>query len=167
MKRIMQFLTAPIFADDEEKTRHAYLLNVIAISSCLAAFIYSVIVPEGRSLYGELAIGVTLIVWLVMRRGYVRTASILLVAGISLVIGLVVIAAGGVTSYEYDALIVPILFSGLLLGWQVTIALTVLSVLFGAFASQTNPIYSYRILDHQQLIFQPGGHISDVVTAHD
>jgi len=36
MKRIMQFLAAPIFADDEEKTRHAYLLNGRKDAVCMA-----------------------------------------------------------------------------------------------------------------------------------
>jgi PAS domain S-box-containing protein len=140
MKQIMQFLAPPIFIHDEEKTRTAYLLNVITISSFLAALIYGLIVPAGRSIYGGLVIGITLIVWLVMKRGYVRAASILLVAGISLIIGLVVIAAGGAASYEYGAFIVPILFAGLLLGRQAAVSLAIFSVLYGVLLLQADSL---------------------------
>ena len=132
MKRIMQFLARPVFTDAEEKTRNAYLLNVITISSFLGALLHSLIVPAARAVYGELAMGVTLIVWVAMQRGHIRGASITLVAGITSVVALVVIANGGVTAPEYGAFIAPILFAGLLLGWRATISLAIFSVLFGA-----------------------------------
>ncbi len=140
MKRIKHFLAPPAFADDEEKTRNGYLLNVITISSFLAALLYSFIVPDERSLYGGLAVGVTLIVWLAMQRGYIRAASITLVAGITIVIALVVIAAGGVNAPEYGTFIVPILFAGLLLGWRVTLPLAIFSVLFGGALIQADSL---------------------------
>ncbi|MCI0609659.1 MAG: PAS domain S-box protein [Anaerolineae bacterium] len=131
-KQIMYFLASPVFAENEDKTRNAYLLNVITISSFLAALSYGLIVPAERLIYAALAMAVTLIVWLVMKGGYIQVASILLVTGIFLVIAIAVITAGGVRAPEYGAFIVPILFSGLLLGWRFTFALAIASVLFGA-----------------------------------
>src|SRR5574342_850292 len=101
MKRILQFLSPPVFADDEEKTRTAYLLNIITIASFLGALIYGLIVPAERIPYSVLAMGVALIVWLVMKRGHIWAASITLVGGLSIVLALAVITAGGINAPEY------------------------------------------------------------------
>ena len=60
LKRIMHFLSPPVFADDEEKTRTANMLNVIAISSFFAALLYSLMAPAERLPYIGLAIGIIL-----------------------------------------------------------------------------------------------------------
>ena len=131
-KQILHFLAPPVFAEDEEKTRKAFLLHVINISSFVAALLYGLIMPEEGVIYAALAMAVTLIVWLVMMGGYIQTTSILLVSGIFLVIAMTVINAGGVKAPEYGAFIVPILFAGLLLGWKGTAFIAVCSILFGA-----------------------------------
>ncbi|HMD81033.1 MAG TPA: hypothetical protein VKE92_06980, partial [Anaerolineales bacterium] len=109
---MMHFLAPLVFADDEEKTRTAYQLYVITISTFFAALSYGLIVPAERVIYAALAIAITLTVWLVMRGGYIQAASIMLVTGIFLVITIAVITAGGVKAPEYGAFIVPILFAG-------------------------------------------------------
>ena len=131
-ERIIHFFAPSVFVGDEEKTRNAQLLNVITISSFLAALIYEWILPEERTQYAWVAAGVSLLAWLLMKRGYIRWASILLVSGLSIAIAFAVIAAGGVYAPEYAAFVVPILFSGLLLGWRVTVAMVIISILFGA-----------------------------------
>jgi PAS domain S-box-containing protein len=131
-ERITHFLAPSVFVGDEAKTHNAHLLNVITISSFLAALIYEWILPEERTQYAWLAAGVSLLAWLLMKRGYVGGASIVLVSGLSIAIALAVIAAGGVYAPEYGAFVVPILFSGLLLGWRVTVAMVIISTLFGA-----------------------------------
>ncbi|MEO5887652.1 MAG: hypothetical protein ABIQ77_08315, partial [Anaerolineales bacterium] len=132
LKRIMYFLSPPVFADDEEKTRTANLLKVIAISSFFAALCYGLIAPVGRVIYAGLATAVILIVWLLIQSGSIRAASIALISGTFLVIALLVMASGGVNAPEYGAFIIPILFAGLLLGWRVTVLTMLCSVLFGA-----------------------------------
>ena len=150
----MHFLSPPVFADDEEKTRQASLLNVITISSFFAVLAYGLITPAERMIYAGLAIAVILIVWSVMRAGYVQAASITLVSGIFLLIALLVIASGGLNAPKYGAFIVPILFSGLLLGWKVTVFTTLCSVLFGAALLQAD---SLALLpkpdDHNPVVF--------------
>jgi len=140
MKRITQNFVSPVFADDEEKTRNARLLNIITISSFFSALAYSLIAPAGYAIYSRVGVGLTLIVWLVMQRGHIRAASIMLVAGVNILIAGLVIAAGGVNAPEYGGLIVPILFAGLLLGWRVTVSLTIFSVLFGAVLIQADSL---------------------------
>jgi PAS domain S-box-containing protein len=140
MKQIVHFLAPPVFADDEEKTRTANLLNVITISSFLAALTYGVIVPVERVLYAGLAMGAILIAWLLLKSGHLQVASFILVISISIVIAVAVITAGGVEAVEYGAFIIPILFSGLLLGWRATVALVIASILFGAALIQANTL---------------------------
>jgi PAS domain S-box-containing protein len=139
--RIRRFLAPPIFAANEEKSRNAYLLNSITISSFLAALIYEMILPAERTLYAWLAAAVSLLAWLLMKRGHIRWASIVLVSGLSIAIALAVIAAGGLNAREYSAFIVPIMFSGLLLGRRVTVAMVAASVLFGAVLFQADSFH--------------------------
>ena len=131
-KGITHLFAPPNFADNEEKDRNAYLLNAVTISSFIAALIYEMILPAGRIQYAWLAAAVSLFSWLLMKRGHIRWAAIMLVGGLSIVIALAVIAAGGLNAPEYSAFIVPVMFSGLLLGWRVTLAMVIASVLFGA-----------------------------------
>lgn len=132
LKKIKHSFVSPVFAGDEEKSRLAYLLNIVTISSFLAAFCYGLVAPPQRAVNAGLAMGVTVIVWVVMKRGYIRAASITLVIGLYLIVAITTIAAGGVDAPEYGAFIVPILFSGLLLGQRVTMLVTTASIIFGA-----------------------------------
>src|SRR5215207_6332174 len=154
LKKIVHFLSPPIFADDEEKTRTANLLNVITVSSLLAALSYGFIAPKERVIYVGLATTIILIVWLAMQVGYIRVASIILVSGLFVVIALLVIASGGVIAPEYGAFIVPILFAGLLLGWKVTFWIALCSIFFGAALLQAD---SFALIprppDHTPIVF--------------
>jgi len=132
MKRILRFLAPPVFADDEEKTRNARLLNIITISSLVGALLFTPFVPAERVPYISLAIGIILIIWLIMRRGYIKAASIAMVAGISIVLIIGAVTSGGVRAPGYGAFIVIILFTGLLLGWKASVGMTIFSVLCGA-----------------------------------
>ena len=140
MKLIVHFLAPHVFADDEEKSRTAYLLNVITISSFLVVLTYGVIVPRERILYAGLAMGAILIAWLLVKSGHLQVASFILVISSSIVIAVTVITAGGIEAVEYGAFIIPILFSGLLLGWRATVALVIASILFGAALLQANSL---------------------------
>src|SRR5688572_5613958 len=128
---IKYFLAPPVFADDPEKTRNAYLLNFITVTSLLNALIFMPFAPAARIPYFGLAIGVILAIWFIMRRGYIKAASIAIVAGISLVIVVGAITSGGVRAPGYGAFTVVILFAGLLLGWKAAVGMTMISILCG------------------------------------
>ena len=68
MKRIKRFFAPPVFADDEEQTRKAYLLNSITLSVLLGALLYGLVVPADHKRYAALEIGIALIVWLLVHR---------------------------------------------------------------------------------------------------
>jgi PAS domain S-box-containing protein len=152
-KRIKQFFAPPVFSNDSERARVAYLLNVVTISSFLAASAYAIVAPSGRIPYAGLAVMVTVIAWGMMKSGRIRGASILLVAGLYFVVAVTSAGAGGVRAPEYGAFIVPILFSGLLLGWRTTVVVTLASILFGG---------ALIAADHSSLL--PGPAPYDLVT---
>ena len=154
LKKIVHFLAPPVFADDEEKTCTANLLNVSIVSSLFAALSYGFIAPGERVIYARLATAIILVVWLAMQVGYIRAASITLVSGLFAVIALLVIASGGVTAPEYGAFIVPILFAGLLLGWKVTLWTALCSIFFGAALLQADSLTLIpRPTDHAPIVF--------------
>gem|GEM_PF-877941 len=137
-KRIMQFLSPPVFADDEEKTRTANMLNMIAISSFFAALLYGLMAPAERLPYIGLAIGIILTAWLAMRRGYVRTAAVAMVTGISAVFVISVFTGGGVRAPAYGGFFVAILLAGLFLGWKAALSVTMFSILYGMILLQAD-----------------------------
>lgn len=129
-KQIRYFLAPPVFAGDEEKTRSAYLLNLITISSLVGTLLYSLLATTERPYVG-LVVGVILMAWFAMRRGYVRTASIALVGGIFGVLVIGVFTGGGVRAPGYSGFFIVILLAGLLLGWKAAITSAFLSILYG------------------------------------
>ena len=131
LKKIVHFLSPPVFADDEEKTRKAYLLNVITISSLVGVLLYDLFVSPERLPYVWLAIGVVLTVWLVMRRGYVNAASITMVTGISAILVISIFTGGGVRAPAYSGFFVTILLAGLLVSWKAALSVAMFSILYG------------------------------------
>ncbi len=131
IKKFLIIFTAPTFEEDEGKTRIARLLNVIVLSSLLAALLYLPFTSLERTPYIVLAIGLILMVWLAMKRGFIRFASIVLVVGISAVFVVSIFTNGGVQAPEFSGLIIVILFAGILIGWKTAIAMMMLSILYG------------------------------------
>ena len=80
-----RFLTAPVFPDDEEKTRVAGFINAIVLSNIpiLALFIIIRAATGAGELFGPANLVLAgiiitlLVVWLFMRAGWVRLAGYL------------------------------------------------------------------------------------------
>jgi len=139
---IRQLLTAPQFEDDEEKTRIAQLLHTILITLPLVMVILIValllVFGLPRSLYGAympvsaaiLAIAaIGLLFW--VRRGHVRSTSIILIALIWLPITSWLLSLGGTIRGDNTVIgyILVIVLAGLLLGQKAARILTALSLL--------------------------------------
>ena len=135
---VKYFLTPPVFADDEGKSRKAYLLNIITISAFLGALIYGPFAPESRLPYLGLALGITFAAWLAMRRGYVNAASLTVVIGVSAVLAINTFSDGGVRSPAYNGFFVVILLAGFLLGWKAAAGVTIFSILYGILLLQAD-----------------------------
>ena len=140
LKRMTHFFAPPVFADDEEKTRNAYLLNVIALSVFLGALLYRQFAPMEYILIIDLEMGVALASWLVMRGGYGRGASLMIVTGTSALLAISAFISDGVRAPLYSGFFVTILLGGLLLGWRGATGVAIFSILYGMILLQAEAL---------------------------
>lgn len=133
-----QWLTPPIFSDDEEKSRAAALLNTILLTLLAISGVYFVAAPflETSLRAGLSANAGTIVVYLsilaLMRRGYVRLAGRLFVATFWLMVTLVAIGYGSTVTPAFLSYFSSILVTGILLGGPSAIWLAGLSIITGA-----------------------------------
>ena len=128
-----------IFPDDEDKTRSAVVLNRIGWSTLIVLlFILGIRVIQGRDVnllevnrvlaIVGLAIALTLVF---ARKGYVKTASVLLVATLWSGLSYITWVADGIRDVAFFGYCIPILLAGLLLGWRGAAGTIFVSVLSG------------------------------------
>ena len=132
MTLLKYWLAPPVF-DDEEKTHQAYLLNVILLSliAIPIPFIIYLLIrrPEeaNRALILIAASELSNFILLIMlKRGYVRLASVLLIATIWLFLMASSVTSAGIYGVAYmlgNALVITI--AGILLGGRGALAMTV------------------------------------------
>ena len=147
INRSVHLLRAPNF-EDEDKTRTAKLLNVILITMLTLAIVYLFMAPiiEPNPLAGLIGNGITVVVYLsvfiLMRRGQVQLASLLFSSSLWLMVSLLAIAYGGVTTPALFSYFSCIVVAGLLLGDWPTFAFAGLSIAsgFGVFLAEFNGI---------------------------
>lgn len=126
---IQRIFLAPVFEDDEEKTRIAGLLNVVALACVLVALTIGVAAPFvfARPDITLAVASVVLILALVslalMWRGYVQLASVLLLFGLWTSFTILMFLSGGVNSVFAMGYVTTTMLAGLLLGGQVAIVL--------------------------------------------
>lgn len=132
--RLRRFLAPPIFAD-EEKTRVALVLNSFVWSAIaiLLSIILFRMVAWAENGYVPILVLLTVVGVLaggqiLIRRGYVRGASIFLVSALWIVMTYQAWEADGIRDAAVIAYIVVIIFSSLLLGWRFASAVGGLSV---------------------------------------
>ncbi|RPI91042.1 MAG: GAF domain-containing protein [Chloroflexi bacterium] len=140
LKQLIKILAPPIFPDDEDKTRRALYANaitlfflgiVIAVQAFLRLFQgYAAFEIFDLAFIGVAAVCITSLV--LLRRGHVRSASIMLIS-------LVWVASNGMAAQEFGAKdasylvnFAIILMTGLLLSWPAAWIVTVLSIISGA-----------------------------------
>ena len=134
MKRVMNWFTPPVF-EDEVKTQQAYLLHVILWTLIFVPIIYLLFVfIEGtddptralaQSAFGEIT---NVILLIMLRRGYVRLASILQVSAFWLFFTVTAITGNGIRGEAY------------LLGYSLVIAIA--GMLIGAIGASIFTIVS-------------------------
>jgi PAS domain S-box-containing protein len=139
MRRIKSWLTPPVF-EDEVKTQQAYLLHVILWTLICVPIVYLVFLfvrgtddPNRalvQSAFGEIA---NVILLMLLRRGYVRAASVLQVSAFWLFFTITAATGDGVRGEAYllgYSLVIAI--AGMLLGAMGASVFTVLSLAAGA-----------------------------------
>jgi GAF domain-containing protein len=139
LKRVGLLLTPPNFPEDEDRTRRAKSANVIAIVFLLTSIAFEVAVrwsagPARLSPFDWSLVLVTIscIASLVLlRRGHVLAASALPVIVVWLAANGLAATGFGASDPYYLANFAIILTAGLLLGWQGSLIVTVLSIIAG------------------------------------
>jgi GAF domain-containing protein len=129
----------PAFPEDEDKTRSAVILNTIGwITLFVLLGILVIRIIEGGDVNlvevnGTLAIvGIAIALMLYLsRRGYVGTASLLLVATLWGGLSYIAWVADGIRDVTFFAYSIPILLAGLLLGWRGAAGTIFVSLLSG------------------------------------
>ena len=140
-KTFRRFFAPPTFPEDEDKTRLASILNIIGWSSI--AVLLTLLLIQNITPQASVRIGVNLIFLLVIliaslalyasRQGYVRVASLMMVAIGWLGLTSFAWAAEGIRDVAVFGYFIPILMAGLLLGWEGAVGFTVLSGIAGWF----------------------------------
>src|SRR5689334_19794682 len=134
-----KFFSAPVFPEDEDKTRSAAILNIIGWSTVFIVLAILLIrVVQGRDVHLVevnfvlvlvlIAIGLMLFL---SRQGYIKTAGLLLVTTIWMGLSYLTWIADGIRDVAFFGYSVPILVAGLLLGWQGAVSFTLLSIISG------------------------------------
>ncbi len=147
LNQVRTFLIAPIFSEDEDKTRKARYAHRIALAFLGIAVIYEAgiriflsykdISPVDLMILGLI---VTCVVGLMLlRNGHVYAASMLLVVLIWFVTNSIAASGYGTQDASFLTNFTVILMAALLLNWQASLIITVLSISSGlglAYAEQ-------------------------------
>jgi diguanylate cyclase (GGDEF)-like protein/PAS domain S-box-containing protein len=157
---IRKIVAAPVF-EDEEKTRVAGLLNTILL---IFATMTLVVVPclaiiDPTTAMFNLPIGAIVVVMVlglefIMRRGYLRTASMLLVSFLLAVVTVVIYVFSGIRNNVASAYILVVAIAALLLGARDAAVFGLLSMLaaLGVFYAEINGVIVIPIPDSVEFI---------------
>ncbi|MEJ2210358.1 MAG: methyl-accepting chemotaxis protein [Anaerolineae bacterium] len=121
LARAARLLTPPQFEDDEDKTRIAGLLNTISLAFLAITVLGGVATVAQSPTAMNAAIvattlGLVIVVQVLMRRGAVKTASLVMSGGLWLVVTYISATGGGVMAVSLSSYILVILMVGLLAG---------------------------------------------------
>jgi len=136
--RLKQLSAPPVFANDEDKTRIASILNVVLWSLLAATLAYAFLAPIDPTLVWRrvFIIGplLALLLWVraLMLRGHVRLAGFMTVFGLWLTFALGMRLGGGFSNPSFIGFLVVVVAAGLLLGRRATLVWGVVCVITSA-----------------------------------
>ena len=131
--RIRRLLAPPVFEGDADKSRAAWLLNIILLTLLARAVFIRLITgsdPPRPSFVVPFVI-LLLMMMVMMRRGAVRLASTITVWGFWLSLSAAAVITGGLHSTGFRNYILPVIVAGLLLDQRAAIMTAALSILAG------------------------------------
>lgn len=139
LNRARTIFAAPIFANDEDKTRKARYANAIALTFLAITIAYETIYRVAVNYWGLSFVDVTvfglaitcIVSLLLIRRGYVFAASILLVVLIWALTNSIAASGYGAQDSSFLTNFTIVLMAGLLLGWKASLFITTISILSG------------------------------------
>ena len=133
--RIRKILFPPVFPADDEKTRVAGMLNTILLVVLLTVVVFAlptlIITPTVSRILVELVlILATVGLLFLMRHGYVRLASVILVSILMVVVSIGTYMSGGMRGSILSAYFGIVLIAGLLLGNWVALGFGLASIAY-------------------------------------
>lgn len=136
---LLRFFGPPVFSEDEDQTRAAATINALSWSALVILISLLVMrIVQGQdvnlvevNLVLTAIILAIAIVLLLIHRGTIQVASVLLVLTAWIGLSYVAWIADGIRDVTFVAYTVPILLAGLLLGWRAALLVTGISILSG------------------------------------
>lgn len=132
------FLSPPVFPEDDSKTRSARYINTIVLYSIPALVIFLFVrliqgnaLLESANLVLLFLTALLLLVWGIMRSGNVRLAGYIYISTIWLASTLLALNGSGIRGSGFVSYFVVMLLAGLLLGIRTAVGIAVVSVLSG------------------------------------
>jgi PAS domain S-box-containing protein len=144
---IKRFITPPVFEEDVDKTRVAWLLNIILLTLIARAIFIRFVTgsePSRPSLVFPFIL-VLLVIMFVMRKGAVRLASTATICVFWLSLSLAASETGGLHSAGFRNYILPVIMAGLLLGRRAAVVTAAASILagIGMWLAESNGLIEY------------------------
>jgi GAF domain-containing protein len=136
---LYRLFTPPVFPEDEDRTRTAYLLNIIGWSLLFVVATLLILrsiqrqdanLQEVNLILTGIILAIVFILFL-SHKGLVRLASILLVSIVWIGLCYTAWVADGIHDVTFFGFAIPILMAGLLIGWQGAIFFIAASILAG------------------------------------
>jgi GAF domain-containing protein len=132
-----QILAAPIFENDDGKTRVARLLNVLLLTSGFGSLVIGLAAlflptrPEPTIRMAALVFVLACVSWILMHRGYVRLASVLILSGFWIFTTIFMFLSDGMNSIFAMGYVTCAVIAGLLLGGRTAVTVAALDLLAG------------------------------------
>lgn len=148
LNEIFRIFRPPVFPTDEDKTRRAKYANAIGLALLVVALLYEVMLRAflgytAFSILDIMVLGlatVCAVTLVLLRKGYVGPAAMLLVVMTWLVSNSISAAGFGIKDSSYIINFAIVLMAGLLVGWQAALITTLISIAagFGLAYAETN-----------------------------
>ncbi len=135
---IRQWFSSPVFAEDEDKTRVAALLNTILWFFIVSASLYGVFAPIApEMMYRRAIIIIPFVVAMLalkqlVNRGYLRLAGNLVVLFLWLTFTVSMLFGADYHNPAYMGYLVVVMCAGLILNWRSAVGWSVFSILTNA-----------------------------------
>lgn len=166
--RLRDFLSPPVFPDDEEKTRIASFLNTILLIVLMmvvafASLTFFITLSFRRILIELFLIMVSLFILFLMRRGSVRLASVIFSSALLIIISIGTYLSGGFGGTTMSAYIGIIIITGLLLGNWAALAYALIAILFTGWMVYDDSLYILPIIAEKTDLILLWGEFSSVL----
>lgn len=166
--RFRTFISPPVFPDDEEKTRAAGFLNtilliVLSIVVGFASLTFILTLSFSRILIEFFLVLVSLGILLLMRRGYVRQASILFSAALLIIVSVGTYLSGGFGGTTMSAYIGIIVITGLTLGSWTALGYALIAIAFTGWMVYDNSLYILPIVTEKNDLILLWGEFASVL----